>query len=108
MTIVVFVIGIRKANRYRWKTIKRFWTRLRQKVEKIMFAGGEPLLYPGIKMLIQYAKEKGLCTALTTNGRFLSVEQLERIAPYLDWLTISLDAPNVTVQRAMTRAADHY
>lgn len=77
-------------------------------VTKITFAGGEPLLYPGIETLIQYAKEKGLRTSLTTNGRFLSAERLERIVPYLDWLTMSLDAPNVAVQKAMTRAADHY
>lgn len=63
-------------------------------VEKITFAGGEPLLYKHIEELISYSKEIGLVTSIITNGILLSVDLLKRLQGKLDWVGVSIDSVN--------------
>lgn len=77
-------------------------------VKKITFAGGEPLLYPGIFELIQHAHDKGVITSMTTNGILVTDEILDRYEGILDWFTLSLDASNAEIQTKMTRHAGHF
>lgn len=61
-------------------------------VQKITFAGGEPLLYKHIKDIIIYTKEKGVTTSIITNGSLLTEAWLIEMTPYLDWVGLSIDS----------------
>jgi radical S-adenosyl methionine domain-containing protein 2 len=63
--------------------------------KKITFAGGEPTMIKGLDELMKYAKEKGMITCLVTNGsRLLNQDYCDKIFPYTDWLTLSIDSVN--------------
>jgi radical S-adenosyl methionine domain-containing protein 2 len=57
---------------------------------KVTFAGGEPLLSPTVLADIGRARSLGLVTSLVTNGSLLDQDKINRLAPVLDWLTISI------------------
>lgn len=62
--------------------------------EKINFAGGEPMLYPGLDDVIRAAKECGMTTSMVTNGTRVTNEWLGGISRHLDWLALSIDSVN--------------
>lgn len=76
-------------------------------IKKLTFAGGEPLLLPEIRVLIEYAKSKGLIVSLTTNAILLKGEILDFCLESLNWLSLSLDAGADDIQKKMTRKANH-
>jgi MoaA/NifB/PqqE/SkfB family radical SAM enzyme len=59
----------------------------------VAVSGGEPLLYPGLALVLQHAKACGLRTTVTTNGTLLSPERLRPLVGCVDTLAISLDGP---------------
>lgn len=61
-------------------------------VQKITFAGGEPLLYKHIKEVIVYSKILGLTTSIITNGSLLEDQWLLEMKPYLNWIGVSIDS----------------
>lgn len=62
---------------------------------KITFAGGEPTLIKELPEIVKYAKDLGLITTIVTNGAKLSERPLlEELAPYLDWVALSIDTVN--------------
>lgn len=73
---------------------------------KINFAGGEPLLVPYIRELIQLAKQEGLTTSIVTNASLLTKEWILNIHPYLDILTLSIDSVDKTSNLSIGRK-DH-
>jgi radical S-adenosyl methionine domain-containing protein 2 len=72
---------------------------------KVTFAGGEPLLSPTAIEDIAFARTQGLVTSLVTNGSLLTKEKIHRLAPFLDWLTISIDSLDDNTNRRIGRAA---
>jgi len=72
---------------------------------KVTFAGGEPLLSPTVIEDIAYSKSCGLITSLVTNGSLLTQDKIHKLAPHLDWLTISVDSLDVETNRIIGRAA---
>ncbi len=56
------------------------WFKLKRNVHTISIAGGEPLLYPQILELIEYANSQNLRTMLYTNGVLLNREMAEKLA----------------------------
>lgn len=54
-------------------------------------SGGEPLLYPGLLEVLEEARDRGLATAVTTNGMLLDAHQLAGLRDRLDLFAISLD-----------------
>lgn len=56
------------------------------------FSGGEALLRPDAIDIIGHARALGLTTSLNTNG-WLTEPLLDRLAPLLDMLVVSLDGP---------------
>jgi radical S-adenosyl methionine domain-containing protein 2 len=70
---------------------------------KLTFAGGEPTLCPWLPELIAHAKDCGLVTMVVTNGSRCTSEYLRRLAPVLDWLTVSIDSLNDETNRAVGR-----
>ncbi|MGB3590303.1 MAG: viperin family antiviral radical SAM protein [Nonlabens sp.] len=63
-----------------------------QGIDKINFAGGEPLLCPWLGDLIIHAKELGIKTSIITNGSHLTKNWLEQYGKYLDLIGISMDS----------------
>jgi MoaA/NifB/PqqE/SkfB family radical SAM enzyme len=60
-------------------------------VKAIQFTGGgEPTIHPQARELIAYAQDKGLDTALVTNG--LHLDRMREVLPRLSWLRVSVDA----------------
>jgi radical S-adenosyl methionine domain-containing protein 2 len=60
--------------------------------KKINFAGGEPTLIPHLQELIKHAKNCGLTTSIVTNGSRIDMRWIERVAPYLDIIGLSIDS----------------
>ncbi len=77
-------------------------------IKKINFVGGEPLCSPIWGELVKVAKKHHLVTSVTTNGSLLTAEKLTVLAPYLDWIGISLDSPDNTTEAELGRGhGDH-
>ncbi|MBV6501369.1 MAG: 7-carboxy-7-deazaguanine synthase [Prosthecobacter sp.] len=72
-------------------------------VRKLTFAGGEPTLCPWLPELVAHAKSLGLVTMVVTNGSRCTPDYLRRLAPVLDWLTVSIDSLDEPTNRAMGR-----
>ena len=61
-------------------------------VQKITFAGGEPLLYKHIKDVIIFSKELGMTTSIISNGSLINEKFLSEMRTYLDWIGLSIDS----------------
>ena len=72
--------------------------------EKINFAGGEPMLHPGLDSLIRVAKECGMTTSVVTNGTRITNQWLDEISKHLDWIALSIDSPHPETHAASGRA----
>lgn len=81
-------------------------------LQKITFAGGEPLLYRYIKDIITYSHSIGLTTSIITNGSLLDEKWLKEMKPYLNWIGISIDSlskvTNEMIGRKAKRDVDYY
>lgn len=76
--------------------------------EKVTFVGGEPMLCPHLEDLVAHAKSIGLVTMLVTNGSKLLGEKLQRLAPFLDWVSLSIDASTPAIMAEMGRGNAHF
>lgn len=72
------------------------------------FSGGEPLLYPQLRQLLDHAHLCGMVTTVTTNGMLLDERRLETLRGGADLIAISLDGipKSHNVIRASSRAFD--
>ncbi|MBT5551617.1 MAG: radical SAM protein [Nitrospina sp.] len=55
------------------------------------FSGGEPLIYPGLKSVLEHAKNLGLSTSVVSNGILLTKNKLRELDGLIDTLAISVD-----------------
>ena len=69
------------------------------------FSGGEPTIYPWLAEALASARAAGMRTTVTSNGMLLSERVLDRLAPHLDLLAISLDGTPASHNRI--RGADN-
>ena len=74
-------------------------------VQKITFAGGEPLLYKWIYEVIEYSKQICLTTSIITNGSLLTDKLLEKFKGKLDWIGISVDSLQQRTNELIGRTA---
>jgi radical S-adenosyl methionine domain-containing protein 2 len=72
-------------------------------MEKVNFVGGEPMLYPLINDMIKMAKEMGFIVSITTNGSLLNEKSIKCMAPYVDWIGISIDSINEGIEKELGR-----
>ncbi|MEH1124827.1 radical SAM protein [Micromonospora sp. CPCC 206061] len=74
----------------------------------ISFTGGEPTLNPDLPALVAHARSRYRRVELTTNGRKLP-QQLDRLAPHLDVIKVSLDSHDRELSHQIMRGrpADH-
>lgn len=86
--------------------VKRILNKLKSAgLQKITFAGGEPMLYKHIEESIGYANSLGLTTSLITNGSLLTTDFLRDMQGSLDWIGVSVDSLNPLVNKLMGRGA---
>jgi len=64
-----------------------------QGLKNVRFSGGEPMVYPGLRKLVQIAKRRGVeHIAISTNGSFPLSQYLHLICLGVNDFSISLDA----------------
>ena len=63
-------------------------------VEKITFAGGEPLMYEDLFTLAEYIKNKNpnIILSLTTNGMLIDKDKELLITKLFDWITLDIES----------------
>lgn len=80
------------ASRMAWRSVR------------LNLAGGEPLLHAGkMPAIISQARALGFEVSLISNGSHLDHELLDRLAPQLIWLGISIDSACSAINRAIGR-----
>ncbi len=77
-------------------------------ITSITYAGGEPLIYPELEKLLIYASSLGIKNNIITNGRNLTLDNLDLYLPHIEKLTFSVDSPNDYVNGRIGRGLDHY
>lgn len=79
-------------------------------VEKITFAGGEPLLYKDLFELVIYIKQKSpnIILSLTTNGLLISDEVHNKIINLFNWITFDLESPSIEYHKNVGRSEMHF
>jgi radical S-adenosyl methionine domain-containing protein 2 len=76
--------------------------------EKVTFVGGEPMLCPYLPQLVRHAKGLGLFTMLVTNGTKLMGSRREELIPWLDWVSLSIDASTPKLMAALGRGNERF
>jgi radical S-adenosyl methionine domain-containing protein 2 len=72
-------------------------------IEKINFAGGEPLLHPLLFPIIRTANDMAFAVSIISNGYYLNRGTLSRLSPYVDWIGLSVDSKYEEVEVALGR-----
>lgn len=79
----------------------------------ITITGGEPLMYPGFKTVLEAAKQKNFQTTVLTNGILWTDELIDQLSPLMAEVQISIDgvddASNAKVRTAgvFNKLVDH-
>ncbi len=79
-----------------------------QRIRKITFGGGEPLLLKNINRIIDRAKQYGFKTALCTNGILLNDQFLHRMVGLLDGITLPIDGSNAQIHALHRGSQQHF
>lgn len=72
--------------------------------KKVIISGGEPFLYPHLKLLVSGLKELGFKVNIITNGTY-GREKYPEIIPLIDLLQVSIDGSSECINAA-TRGTD--
>jgi radical S-adenosyl methionine domain-containing protein 2 len=72
-------------------------------IEKINFAGGEPLLYKNLDPLLKMAKDMGFTVSIVTNAALLNESNLREMSEYVDWVGISVDSAEEEIEKQLGR-----
>ena len=77
--------------------------RYNQGIEKINFAGGEPLLYRELLRCCQFCKSIGFVVSIVSNGSLITREFLERAKGCIDWIGLSVDSTDEEIEVELGR-----
>lgn len=77
-------------------------------IEKINFAGGEPLLYKKLDYLLKLAKRIGFTVSIVTNASLLNENNLKEISEYVDWVGISVDSADEDIEKLLERGSGNH
>lgn len=77
-------------------------------MDKINFAGGEPLLHPHLRDYCRVAKEHGMTVSITTNGSLLDEDVIGKMRGVVDWIALSIDSGSDEIEAQLGRGyGDH-
>lgn len=79
----------------------------RRGIKKLIFTGGEPLLRRDVYELMKYAKDRGICVILHTNGLLLTKKFIDKANNFLDQINLPLDGFNEASNDSL-RTPGHY
>lgn len=74
----------------KWKELINEYSNLRRG-DKVLFTGGEPLLYQDLTTLVKHASYQGLKVSINTNGTLLTEEILKELKDHIYGIQISID-----------------
>jgi radical S-adenosyl methionine domain-containing protein 2 len=72
-------------------------------IEKINFAGGEPLLHPLFFDITKMAKDLAFTVSILSNGYYLNRDIVSKLSLYVDWIGLSVDSACEEVEVALGR-----
>lgn len=72
-------------------------------IEKVNFAGGEPLLYKNLGHLLQMAKDMEFTVSVVTNASLLNENNIRELSCYVDWIGISVDSTDENIEKELGR-----
>jgi radical SAM protein with 4Fe4S-binding SPASM domain len=74
---------------------------------EVTFSGGEPLMHPGFKEIVETSSRLGYRNLLLTNGTLLTDDMASFLATHFRWVKVSLDGPNDEIH-ARTRGKGNF
>lgn len=72
-------------------------------IEKINFAGGEPLLHPLFFPIIRMAKDMTFAVSIISNGYYLNRDTISNLSSYVDRIGLSVDSTYEEIEVALGR-----
>ena len=72
-------------------------------MEKINFAGGEPLLHSRLFDYCRAAHDAGMVVSITTNGSLLTKKMIEDHVDCIDWIALSVDSASESTEKRLGR-----
>ncbi|MEA1985747.1 MAG: viperin family antiviral radical SAM protein [Euryarchaeota archaeon] len=77
-------------------------------IEKINFAGGEPLLYKDLNYLLKMAKDLGFTVSIVTNASLLDENKIRQFSSYVDWIGVSVDSADEDIEKELGRGGGNH
>lgn len=77
-------------------------------ITAITWTGGEALLVENIDELLKISFENGIKNKIITNGKLLTSNMIDKIYPYLDSITLSIDSIKKDINFSLGRGYNHY
>jgi radical S-adenosyl methionine domain-containing protein 2 len=77
-------------------------------MDKINFAGGEPLLHPRLLDYCTVAKDCGMTVSITTNGSCLDGNLIARMSEVVDWIALSIDSGSDEIEARLGRGCGNH
>jgi len=88
---------------------QRILTRLADAgMEKINFAGGEPLLHPRLFDYCRAAHDQGMTVSITTNGSRLTPDLVRTHRKCIDWIALSVDSASEETEVRLGRGGGRH
>lgn len=72
-------------------------------IKKMSFVGGEPLIHEKLPHMLKTTKHLGMTSSIVTNGASLDENMLSKIGDDLDWIGISIDSADESVEKCLGR-----
>ena len=72
-------------------------------IKKINFVGGEPLLHPLFSKIIKVTKNMNFVVSIVSNGFYLNKSVIVELAPFIDWIGLSVDSAYEEIEMALGR-----
>lgn len=80
-----------------WQDVIAFLNKRKNKIDGVVFSGGEPLLQPSIRNAIAEVKELGFAVAVHTGGG--NHEALSDTIAMIDWVGLDIKAPDYLYEK---------
>jgi radical S-adenosyl methionine domain-containing protein 2 len=72
-------------------------------IEKINFAGGEPMLHPLFFSITRLAKSMNFVVSIGSNGYYLNEDTINELSQFVDWIGLSVDSASEEIETSLGR-----